>query len=289
MIDVREKPDGYSTRWREAVSLPKSFSGRAKRVARDTALSLAAMVPSRRQPTFLRCLYCHYVFDDQLDKWERILVQLKRLGQFVSTDEAAEMVAGSRAIDGRYFHLSFDDGFRNNYTNAFPILRKHGIPAMFFIATAMMDGTWTEADWYRRERTFNAGTLELMRWDDVRHMRDSGYEIGSHTRTHARFTDISGDPRRLEDELVGSKQDLENALGVPCKYISWPYGGKQDADSLSLNAVKQAGYAACFGAYRGSIIPGRTDRFQIPRHHFEAHWPLRHIRYFAEGHMERTS
>lgn len=288
MTDVSEKPVRYSTRWREAVSRPKSVSGRARQVARDTALSLAAMVPSRPQATFLRCLYCHYVFDDQLDDWERILVQLKRRGEFVSTERLIEMVTGSRAIDGRYFHLSFDDGFRNNYTNAFPVLRKHRIPAIFFIATAMMDGEWAEADWYRRERTGNAGTLELMKWSDVREMRDSGYEIGSHTRTHARLTDISGDSRRLEDELVGSKRDLETALGETCRYISWPYGGRQDADVRSLNAVQQAGYEACFGAYRGSVVSGKTDRFQIPRHHFEAHWPLRHILYFAEGHMERT-
>ena len=74
-------------------------------------------------------------------------------------------------------------------------------------------------------------------------------------------------------------------LGVECKYISWPYGRITDVDKASLGMMKNAGYQACFGAFRGSVIPKATDMFSIPRSHFEVHWPISHVKYFARGNM----
>jgi hypothetical protein len=90
----------------------------------------------------------------------------------------------------------------------------------------------------------------------------------------------------MEDEILGSKKELEANLNYECKYISWPFGKLTDADSKSLKMVKDAGYAACFGAFRGTVEPGTTDIFSIPRHHFEVQWPISHVEYFARGNME---
>ena len=87
---------------------------------------------------------------------------------------------------------------------------------------------------------------------------------------------------RLRDQ----KKDIENQLGIECKYISWPVGGQEDTDDVSRAFTEKAGYKACFGALRGTIRPGSCDRYFIPRHHFEPHWPLSHIKYFAKGYME---
>jgi hypothetical protein len=86
----------------------------------------------------------------------------------------------------------------------------------------------------------------------------------------------------MHEAIVCSKVEIERILGR-CDYIAWPYGGLADIDEVSLSAIQKAGYHACFGAFRGQIIPGVTNRFKIPRHHFEPHWPLSHIRYFAHG------
>jgi peptidoglycan/xylan/chitin deacetylase (PgdA/CDA1 family) len=117
-------------------------------------------------------------------------------------------------------------------------------------------------------------------------MMAHGYEIGSHTRTHARFSAISNSQLLLEDEILGSKRDLEAALNYECKYISWPYGRLVDADEESMKMVKRAGYRACFGAYRGTVEKGLTNVYSIPRHHFEVQWPIAHVKYFARGNME---
>lgn len=275
----------YATRWREAAQLPTDLQGRAKRLLRTTALSVLASLRRRSEPDFLRCLFCHYVFDDHLAAFERLLAALQGEGRFVSTDECIAMLEGSAPIRGRHFHLSMDDGFRNNLTNAAPVLQQLGVPAIFFVPSAVIGADARQANAYCRAIHYPAA-IEILSWADVESLRSRGFEIGSHTRTHARFSEVSTDPVRLEDEIAGSKGELESRLGCECKYISWPYGKRTDADGPSLAMAKSAGYRACFGAFRGTVRPGETDPFRIPRHHFELEWPLSHIEYFARGNME---
>jgi peptidoglycan/xylan/chitin deacetylase (PgdA/CDA1 family) len=279
----------YATLWRQATPTPTGVIGRARGLLRSTVLSLSSAAHTSNSDNFLRCLYCHFVFDDQRARFDQLIGHLKSVGQFVDTDTCVDMLSAKKPIDGRYFHLSFDDGFRNNFTNALPILRRHKVPAIFFVPTALVSAPWQSARFYCLERTLLKSVVELLRWDDLKTMRDSGYDVGSHTRTHARFAAISQDTALLQDELFGSKEDLETRLGTECRYISWPYGRLTDADEESLEMAQRAGYRACFGAFRGTVVPGETDPFSIPRHHFEVHWPLSHVRYFARGNMEAGS
>jgi peptidoglycan/xylan/chitin deacetylase (PgdA/CDA1 family) len=278
----------YAQTWRAAAPDRGSPAGRLKGIVRNGALRALAYAARPAAPTYLRCLYCHYVFDDQREQFEEIIVHLKRLGTFVDTATCVDMLKGGRPIDGRYFHLSFDDGFLNNFTNALPILKEQGIPALFFVPSALIGADWQTARDFARSKTIFRGVIEMAAWDDLEKAVAAGYEIGSHTRTHARFSEISANPAALEDEIAGSKAEIQSRLGVDCKYISWPFGTRTDADPASLAAVERAGYDACFGAYRGSIASGVTNRYSIPRHHFEANWPLQHVLYFAQGNQERA-
>lgn len=276
----------YATSWKRAIPSPRGFVPKARRVVRDITLSAASVLQHRHDTQFLRNLYCHYVFDDQLEAFERIIVALKRDATFVDTKTAMEMVTGTKAIDGRYFHLSFDDGFRNVYTNAVPILQKHGITATFYVPSSLVEGDLDTTRRFCMETTSYRQPIEMVRWSELRHMVELGFDIASHTRTHTRFSAMSHDPARMRDEIFGSKKEIEDQLGRECAYISWPYGKRRDADPASLQMTRDAGYAACFGAYRGKIVPGQTDCFSVPRHHFEVEWPLSHIKYFAEGNRE---
>jgi peptidoglycan/xylan/chitin deacetylase (PgdA/CDA1 family) len=278
----------YATQWSDANPDPGGPAGRVKGIIRSGVLHALARTAAKPATSFMRCLYCHYVFDDQRAQFEQIIIQLKRMGTFVDTAACLEMLAGERPVDGRYFHLSFDDGFLNNFTNALPILKAQGVPALFFVPSALIGGDWQTARDFATSKTIFRGVVELAGWDDLAAAVASGYEVGSHTRTHARLSEISADPAVLEDEIAGSQREIEARLGVACKYISWPFGTRTDADAASLAAVEKAGYAACFGAYRGSVQPGQTNRYSIPRHHFEANWPLPHVLYFAQGNQERA-
>jgi len=275
----------FATRWRQAAHRPVGPRQVTKRLVRDAAISLASILHPSSSPAFLRGLYCHYVFDDQVEAFDRILARLQRIGTFVDTTRLLEMLEGRAPIDGRYFHLSFDDGFRNNRTNAAPVLLRRGIPGLFFVASGMLGASPAETRDYCARLNYRA-PIEVMRWDDAAWLTREGFEIGSHTRTHARFSRISADPARLEEEIAGSKREIEQHLGVECRTISWPIGQRADADPASLGMASAAGYRACFGAFRGTIRARITDRFSIPRHHFEAQWPVHHVAFFARGHHE---
>ena len=276
----------YATQWHEAVKPPFSISVKTRAFLRHTALSISSVVNRGQDDNYPRCLYCHYVFDDQIDEFERLIVKMKKIGEFIDTDTCIQFITGKKDINKKYFHLSFDDGFRNNYTNAFPILKKHNVPAIFYVPSSLIEAGWNTTKNYCLNTTQYRGVIEMMRWKDLQDLISEGYEIGSHTKTHARFSDISKSQDLMEDEIIGSKVELETNLNYECKYISWPFGKLTDADSKSLKIVKDAGYKACFGAYRGSVQPRFTDRFSIPRHHFEVQWPISHIEYFARGNRE---
>lgn len=228
----------------------------------------------------LQGIYCHYVFDDQVERFRRILEQLLTVGEFVDSDTCLSMLRGEREIDARYFHLSFDDGFRNVFTNAAPILRDLDVPAIAFVPSSLVEAPDHEVSEYCLEVTGYRSAIEILSWDEVRSLPDFGVEIGSHTRTHARLSEISGNRDRLWDEVSGSKDEIEKNTGRPCKYISWPYGEAGDVDDRAIELIRAAGYDACFSAVRGSIEPGVSNEMKVPRHHFEVQWPWSHIKFF---------
>jgi len=276
----------YSSKLRDAVPLPKSPQSIARSLVRHFYLDLNALLNKKDEGNFLRCIYCHYVFDDQKEKFEQLIKTLLSIGTFVDTATCIHILQGKIPLDQKYFHLSFDDGFRNNFLNAIPILGKLKVPAIFFVPSSLISAEWDRAYNYCLETMHYSGVIETLKRDDALKMIELGFEIGSHTKTHTRFSDISQDSILLEQEIKGSKDEIEYLTGVECKYISWPFGKLTDADDKSLYAVMKAGFTACFGAYRGSVVPGKTDLFSIPRHLFETQWPVSHTLYFLRGNME---
>lgn len=276
----------YVTQWKQAIPMPLGLIGRSRNFFRNMILYTLSLINQQPESNFLRCLYCHNVFDDQKETFEYLLLELKRYGTFVDTDTCVQMVKGEKNIDARYYHLSFDDGFRGDFTNAFPILKKHNIPSIFFVPSFLISANWDRAKAYCLGVTGYKDVIEMLKWEDLADMIASGYEIGSHTRIHSRLSSLSHDTMLLEDAILGSKKELELHLGIECKYISWPYGQETDIDKISSTVIRNARYQGCFSAIRGSIIPQMTDVFSIPRHHFEVHWPIAHVKYFAGGNME---
>ncbi len=98
--------------------------------------------------------------------------------------------------------------------------------------------------------------LVPMSWDELGGLAGEGWEIGSHTRTHPRLTQVSDE--QLADELAGSRSDCERELGG-CRSIAYPYG---DHDARVVAAARAAGYEAA------GTLPARLPR--TPRAHA---WP----------------
>lgn len=140
--------------------------------------------------------------------------------------------------------VTFDDGMRSVLDRAAPVLRALGLPATVFVPTDLVGGdgpmSWPGVErWvagpYVRE-------LVPLGWDELRQLRDEGWEIASHTRTHARL--IRLDDAELREELEGSRSRLEEELGEPCRTLAYPYG---EADERVIEAARAAGYEAACG------------------------------------------
>jgi len=253
----------------------------ARHLLRSSYLSIAG-VRSRILPSpGLRCLFCHNVFDDQVGNFRTVCRNLAQTGTFIDSQTCLEMLEGKIDIDGNFYHLSFDDGFRNILHNGVPVLQEFSIPAAIFVVTSLVAANYETVSRYCSTHwSVYAAPIEMLTWSDLSELHRLGFTIGSHTRTHARFSSLRSH-QELTEEISLSKEELEQRLGSECRYISWPYGRLSDVSKESLAFVKASGYSGCFGGHRGSIKPGITNAFSIPRHHFEPHWPMSHVRFFA--------
>ncbi len=137
--------------------------------------------------------------------------------------------------------ITFDDGYEDNYTEAFPILKKYGFPATIFLVSDLIN---------------TPGFLTL---EEVKEMAAHRIEMGSHTRTHVYLPEVSAE--KQWDQIKGSKDILEKQLGRPVKYFCYPSGGFSDAIKTM---VRQAGYHAAVTTNRGSIHFNK-DTFGLKR------------------------
>lgn len=194
---------------------------------------------------------------------------LHRLGYTgLSMSAAMPYLRGER--QGRVAVITLDDGYADNLDNALPVLQKFGFSATVYVVSGAI-GQFNRWDAERlgiRKRLMAAS--ELRQWSD------GGMEIGAHTRNHPRLTrcnDVA-----LQDEILGSKQDLEGITGAPVTQFCYPYG---DVDDRVVAAVGAAGYAAATTTRRGRVIPGadqlRLPRVQVARHHMLPQFAMRSL------------
>jgi peptidoglycan/xylan/chitin deacetylase (PgdA/CDA1 family) len=97
--------------------------------------------------------------------------------------------------------------------------------------------------------------LACMDWDELRRLSDAGWEIASHTQTHPHLTEVGDE--QLREELVASREEVGDQIGVPCRTIAYPFG---DHDERVEQAVRDAGYEAA-----GGIRPGPRNVWAWPR------------------------
>jgi len=155
------------------------------------------------------------------DLFERQLALLRARGyRGGDLADLAELAAGRSP--GRVAFLTFDDGFRDSFETALPLLREHGFPAFVFVLPPLLDGggpfEWPEmlAD---RER--HAATMRSVDWTMLEQMKEGGFEVGSHTLTHSHLPRLGGE--RLREELWDSRVAIRERLGS-CDTLAYPFG-----------------------------------------------------------------
>ena len=272
---------------REALKAPRSPLAMIRRTLRQSVLLSANLAWRSGTDNFVRCLYGHTLFPEHRERMRRVIRTLKDRGEFIDTATLIAILKSDAPVSGRYFHLSFDDGFANVYEEGGPIFAQEQVPYVMFLATDLIGASFEEMADYNRVALRYGKPIRPMLWSQVRDSIAAGAEIGCHTRSHARLSDISGNAGRLHDEIVGAKAVIERETGRPCISFAWPFGKDRDVDETALSAIREAGFEICFSAERGRIEPGASDRFRAPRHQMEPHWPVWENLLWARGFLER--
>jgi len=140
--------------------------------------------------------------------------------------------------------ITIDDGYENNFTYAYPVLKKYGFSAIVFLITN------------------NIGSHEdFLNWDEVKEMSLNNISFGGHTKNHVYLPSVSKKDV-LWDEIAGCKKAIEGHIGIPVGYFCYPLGGfTEEAEML----VRKAGYKGACATNRGDDILNRYNVYEINR------------------------
>jgi peptidoglycan/xylan/chitin deacetylase (PgdA/CDA1 family) len=153
----------------------------------------------------------------------------------ISLDALIAYRSGRGTLPLRPVVITFDDGFRDCAEHAVPILKAQNFTATFYLVAGLVSKT---SRWLLSERGIE---FPLLDWATARQLKSAGFHCGSHTMSHARLADLS--PALCREELLGSRQLLEDNLGHAVTHLAYPFGSFND----SVRAiVAETGYrSAC--------------------------------------------
>ena len=151
-----------------------------------------------------------------------------------------------RKLPAKPVMITFDDGYRDVFGKAMPVLRALHLHATAYIITDRIDGP----------------DPSFLTWGRIRSLERNGIEIGSHTVNHLDLTTL--DAADARHQLVASKRQLEQRLGHPVRFLAYP-AGKHDAAVVAL--ARQAGYLLAVttvpGARQHAASPLELHRYEV--------------------------
>ena len=213
------------------------------------------------------------VTPEQLEQQLRFLVRRGYRGttfeQAVTSPPAARTLA-----------VTFDDGYRSVLTHALPVLESLGVPGTVFVVSDFVGQerpmSWPGiSEWIG---TPHEDELVSLTWDELGLLRDAGWEVGSHTRSHPRLSRLDDAPLRVE--LHESRITCEERLGS-CTTLALPYG---DGDARVVASAVAAGYAAVAGLPAPGLPSAGWPRVgvyppdSLPRFRVKVSRPVRRVR-----------
>lgn len=168
--------------------------------------------------------------------------------------EVVEFALGKRVLPHNTLAITIDDGYADTYEVVFPIVKKYGIHVTVFLTTNL-------------NKLEKLGNLPRIGWPQVEEMYQSGlvsFEV--HGREHLDLDQIKSDSKKLEEELIGCRNDIKNHTGYDSKIMAYA-AGKKSPEVIEF--IKNNGFIAACGIGEGVIRPGdqpfKLRRIQVDR------------------------
>ncbi len=171
----------------------------------------------------------------------------------ITVKDFAQLMRNSSPLPNKPIILTFDDGFADFYNSAFPILQGFHFPATLFVVTENMEGT---SKWLKLE---GEEDRRMLTWFQLSDVQRAGIECGTHSATHTHLD--TAKPEIARQEIICSKDTLEQKLGSPVHSMAYPYGHYTET---VRQMVIEAGYsAAC--AVRNAMSHTNDNLFSLAR------------------------
>ncbi|EUB38891.1 polysaccharide deacetylase family protein [Fusobacterium sp. CM1] len=196
-------------------------------------------------------VYGTYIYEDMFKKH---LQYLKEKNYTVITFKDLDKIGWRNRFekDKKYIFITFDDGYKDNYELAFPILKEFGFKATIFL---MGSSTYNEWD----VKAGGEKEFPLMSVEMIKEMQDYGIEFGAHTFNHPKLNTLSNE--EIEYQIVDVKKPLEEKIGKEIITFAYPYGILND---YAKEMAKKAGYIFALATDSGSVCLS-DDLYQIRR------------------------
>ncbi len=190
------------------------------------------------------------------EQFEQQLRYLTEHGwRFAFLSELADIADTSKTVV-----LTFDDGFRDNYLAAHPLLAKYGAKATLFLVVDRFDRDWSTA----KKAHHDSGELlreQKLSDAELRKMLDSGlWELGAHTLTHALLPDLSDSDRR--HEVADAKTAIEAQFDTDVTAFAYPFGIYTEDE---VAAVDEAGYRFAVTTDAGISTDVEAEALELKR------------------------
>ncbi len=179
------------------------------------------------------------------ENFKRQISYLKNHFNVISLNDIVDNLSNQPNTSIDNIAITFDDGYKDNFLNAFPILKNYKLPAIIFLVSGQIA---------KREDMLNMNEIEIM--------KNNGIVFGSHTVNHVILTKVDIDT--AAKEIFNSKQELENLLNEKVEFFAYPRGKKNNFNEQIKALVKKAGYKAAFTTENGEVN-NRSNLFELKR------------------------